>query len=67
MSNHWDSENKKKIKKLINHSPYAFAKIAPSSPNPFSHAGRRGARLVFWFPSPLMGEGLGVRVLGDSA
>jgi len=24
--------------------------------------GRRGARLVFWFPSPMKGEGLGVRV-----
>jgi len=42
----------------------------PSSPNPFSHEGRRGVKAkfkVFLFPSPSMGEGLGVRVLGSSA
>jgi len=46
------------------------AKISPSSPNPFSHEGRRGAKIrfkVFLFPSPSMGEGLGVRVLKTSA
>ena len=31
----------------------------PSSPNPFSQAGRRGTGLLL--PSPKLGEGLGVR------
>jgi len=30
---------------------------SPSSPNPFSHVGRRGARLVFLVPLALNGRG----------
>ncbi len=32
-------------------------KKSPSSPNPFSHKGRRGVRLNFLVPSPVLGEG----------
>jgi len=42
--------------------------VSPSSPNPFSHQGRRGTITSgiplpssFLLPSPLVGEGLGVR------
>jgi hypothetical protein len=34
----------------------------PSPPDPLSHKGRGGERLTVALPSPLMGEGQGVRV-----
>jgi hypothetical protein len=38
---------------------------SPSSPSPFSQCGRRGVKINF-FPSHILGEGLGVRVLALS-
>jgi len=38
-----------------------MGKGKPSSPNPFSHQGRRGARML-QSPSPALGEGFRVRV-----
>ncbi len=38
----------------------------PSSPSPFSQEGRRGTRLI-QSPSPYLGEGFRVRVLGKVA